>query len=127
MDHNRLTSQTQSSKNVPQTSAQNKAWQNVECTTSEIPAESNIKHKEQCTVSQWSDESTHHYLHRNHDAYAYKTDERISKQIFRNNVQCVNPNHKLKLVIYYKSSLTTSLVMKNDQSTPPKDYCNKEH
>ena len=121
MDHNRLNSQTPPPNNVPRTRTQTNASQNAEGATSETLAESSITHEEEGTVSRESEEDTQRIYYRNQYSNAYKTDERILKQIIRNNVQCINPNHKLKLIIYYKSSLTTSLVMKNDQSPPTSD------
>ena len=51
MDHNSPNSQTQPPNNVPRTRAQTNTSQNVEGATSEIPAESNIKHEEEGNVS----------------------------------------------------------------------------
>ena len=59
-----------------------------------------------------------------HDVYycnqyssAHKTDERILRQIIRNNVQCTENNHRLNLVIFYQSNTIKQLVSKNN-STP---------
>ena len=44
------------------------------------------------------------------------------KQIVNNNVKCVHPGHKLKLTIYNKSGTTSSLIMKNYQSSLVDDH-----
>ena len=58
--------------------------------------------------------------YKNQFSSAYKTDEKVMNDIIGKNVKCVNDNDRLKLVIYYKSMTTKSLVMKNNQNTPPK-------
>ena len=60
-------------------------------------------------------DNTHRIYYRNQFSLAYKTDERILHQIINNNIECVNPEHDLKLIIYYKNSSLRSLLMKNDQ------------
>ena len=47
---------------------------------------------------------------------SYKTDERVLRQIMRNKVSCNRPNDKLKLIVYYKSSRISRLIIKNDQT-----------
>ena len=48
------------------------------------------------------------------------------KEIINRNVRCKQQNDRLKLVIYYKSATTKSLIMKNNQNTPPSKFqqCN---
>ena len=45
---------------------------------------------------------------------SYKLDERINKNIVRNNTLMVNDNEKFDFVVYYKSSRTKQLIMKNN-------------
>ena len=46
----------------------------------------------------------------------YKTDERIIREIIKNNTKCIKSNDNLKLIIYYKSNLTFNLLTQNNQS-----------
>ena len=57
---------------------------------------------------------THNLFYRNQYSNAYKTDERILRNIIKENTQCVDNNHKLKLIIYYKSNTINQLVSKNN-------------
>jgi len=45
---------------------------------------------------------------------AYATDERVLRQIIRDNVQCCNTEDRLDLVIYYKNKKVSNLIMKNN-------------
>ena len=45
---------------------------------------------------------------------SYKIDEKIFKNIVKNNTLCTDDNEKLELVIYYKSKLTSQLIMTNN-------------
>ena len=45
---------------------------------------------------------------------SYKLDERIIKNIVRNNTLMVNDNEKFDFVVYYKSPSTKQLIMKNN-------------
>ena len=45
---------------------------------------------------------------------AYKTDERILKDIIARNVTCTNSQNKLTLIICYKNTRVSNLVMKNN-------------
>ena len=66
-------------------------------------------------------EETHVLYYRNQFSPYYSTAERTINQIVQNNVNCVHPGHKLKLIIYYKSATNSSLFMKNAQSPPVDD------
>ena len=55
----------------------------------------------------------HNQMHTN-----YKLDERVLKEIVYNNTNCINPNDKLNLVIYYKNKTTSNLIIKNNISPP---------
>ena len=44
----------------------------------------------------------------------YKVDERVLRSIVKKNVKCTDTDHKLNLIIYYRSKKTRSLVMKNN-------------
>ena len=59
-------------------------------------------------------ETTHHLYYRNFMNSDYKTDERILKHILKKNVSCQSNTHKLKLHIYYQSTKTKHLVMRNN-------------
>ena len=67
------------------------------------------------------DSEIHLVYYKNQYNASYKTDERVLRQIIRNNVRCYRPSDKLKLVVYYKSSSISSLITKNDQSPPISD------
>ena len=45
---------------------------------------------------------------------SYKLDERIIKNIVRNNTLMINDNEKFDFVVYYKSPRTKQLIMKNN-------------
>ena len=45
---------------------------------------------------------------------SYKTDERIIRNIVRNNINVTNGNDYLNLIIYYKSPTTAQLATKNN-------------
>ena len=62
------------------------------------------------------DITTHDLFYCNQFSSAYKTDERVIKQIVQNNTRCINPNEKLNLIVYYTSKTTTSLICLNNQS-----------
>ena len=59
--------------------------------------------------------------YRNQYSDAYKTDEKVLKDIVYNNVKCSRDTDRLKLTIYYKSKTVKSLVSKNNRNTPPTD------
>ena len=46
---------------------------------------------------------------------AYKTDERVLKKIVNDNVKTTDENDQLSLMIYYKSTKTQNLIMKNNK------------
>ena len=57
--------------------------------------------------------TTHHLYYRNYMNTEYDTDERVLKHIIKKNVTC-KETHKLKLHIYYQSTKTKHLVMRNN-------------
>lgn len=63
--------------------------------------------------------TTHTIYYQNQYSPAYKTDERVLKQIIKNNTKCSSDNEHLQLIIYYKSHTIASLVSKNNQSPKP--------
>ena len=73
------------------------------------------------TSNDSSTSSIHQIFYRNQYTDAYKIDERVLKQIVYSNVQCINPNDKLKLMIYYKNPTVKTILTKNDQSPSPSD------
>jgi len=66
-------------------------------------------------------ENIYNIYYRNQYSSAYKTDERILKDIIHNNITIKKENTRIKLNIYYKSSTTASLVMKNSPDKPKND------
>ena len=44
---------------------------------------------------------------------SYKIDEKILKNIIKNNTLCTNNNETLELVAFYKSKQTSQLIMTN--------------
>lgn len=61
-------------------------------------------------------EHTIQLFYRNHMSSAYKVDERVIHEIINENVTCVNTADRLRLVIYYKNSKTSSLLIRNNLS-----------
>jgi len=55
----------------------------------------------------------------------YKKDEKIMRDIIANNIKANNPNDKIQLVIYYNSSKTRNLIMRNkiQSNTSPSSSC----
>ena len=51
----------------------------------------------------------------------YFLDEKILKNIIKNNVRAANPNSKVNLMIYYQSKKTSNLVMKNSVDSESDD------
>ena len=64
-------------------------------------------HKEKPTS-----ETTHHVYYRNYMSDAYKTDERVLKDMIRRNIRCEEGEH-LELHIYYTTKKTRNLIMSN--------------
>ena len=58
----------------------------------------------------------HDVYYRNQYCENYKTDERTLKSIIRENTACINDRDQLRLIIYYKSRTTKSLISKNNLS-----------
>ena len=59
-------------------------------------------------------DTTHHLYYRNYMNSEYQTDERVLKHMIKKNVSCKNNVHKLKVHIYYQSTKTKHLVMRNN-------------
>ena len=57
---------------------------------------------------------THTVYYENQMSSAYKTDERILKTIVSQNTRCIQPDDKLKFIIYYKNRKTSNMIMKNN-------------
>ena len=49
----------------------------------------------------------------------YKLEERVLRELIKDNVQCTEENKKLNLIIYYKNMKTRNLVMKNNPVEKP--------
>ena len=60
--------------------------------------------------------SQHHLYYRNFMNTEYKTDERTLKHIVTKNVKCRDDTHRLKIHIYYQSTKTKHLIMRNNPS-----------
>ena len=61
---------------------------------------------------------THVVYYHNQYSSAYKTDERVLKNIIKSNTTCIDPQDSLKVIIYYKNTYTSGLVSKNNQAPP---------
>ena len=59
-----------------------------------------------------------HLYYKNHMSSSYKADEKSLKKIVQNNVKPVEPTAELKLIIYYKTRSTSSLIIKNNCLPP---------
>ena len=57
--------------------------------------------------------------YQNQMSSAYKTDERVIKNIVRRNVQCTNEDDKMVVRVYYKNTKSFSLVTKNNLTPAP--------
>ena len=60
--------------------------------------------------------NTHNIYYQNQFSNSYKTDERIIKQIVKDNIKCVNESDLLKMIIYCKSHTITNLISENNLS-----------
>ena len=49
----------------------------------------------------------------------YKLDERVLKELIKNNTQCVDENSNINIIIYYKNWKTCNLVLKNNPAPKP--------
>ena len=56
------------------------------------------------------------FYYRNIMNNQYKIDEKIITDIIKKNIKSVNPNQKIKLLIYYKNSKTANRIIKNNTS-----------
>ena len=56
---------------------------------------------------------THDLFYRNQMTSSYKIDEKVLKNITKQNIKCTNENESIKLNIYYKNRKVSNLVMKN--------------
>ena len=59
--------------------------------------------------------TVHKVYYQNQFSAAHKTDERILKEIVKNNTRCTNPTDRLQIITYYRSNTTTSAITKNNQ------------
>ena len=60
---------------------------------------------------------THDLFYRNQMTSSYKIDEKVLKNIIKQNIKCTNENESIKLNIYYKNRKVSNLVMKNSPNT----------
>ena len=58
--------------------------------------------------------TTHHLYYRNFMNTEYKRDKRTLKHVVMKNVKCKEDTHKLKLHVYYQSTKTKHLIMRNN-------------
>ena len=58
--------------------------------------------------------TTHHLYYRNFMNSEYERDERVLQHIVKKNVKCRDDTHQLKLHIYYQSTKTKHLIMRNN-------------
>ena len=65
--------------------------------------------------------TTHKIYYKNFMNSKYKQDEKSIKEIINNNVKVINPNDRLQLIIYYTSTKTRNLIMKNNLSPKLRD------
>ena len=54
----------------------------------------------------------------------FKTDEKVLKNILKNNIELIDQNSKLNVIVFYRNLKTKNLIMKNDLS-PPKRALDK--
>ena len=59
--------------------------------------------------------TVHKGYYQNQFLAAYKTDERILKEIVKNNTSCMDSTDHLQIITYYRSNTTTNAVTKNNQ------------
>ena len=68
-----------------------------------------------------TDGSTHTLYYRNYMNTKHKEDERVLKDILKENVILKNTHDRLKLVVYYKNMKTSNLVMRNNTMKKPRE------
>ena len=62
---------------------------------------------------QQSEKKTVNLFYRNYMGPSYKVDEKVVKEIIRENVTCIDPTDNLRLTIFYKSCKTSDLLIRN--------------
>ena len=67
----------------------------------------------------------HKIFYQNQFSEAYKTDERVIRNIISNNVECSNKIDSLQFIPYYRSNTITKLTTKNNQG-PPTTHLKKD-
>ena len=67
--------------------------------------------------SQETPNQTLDLFYRNQMTSSYKIDEKVLKNIIKQNIKCTNENESIKLNIYYKNRKVSNLVMKNSPNT----------
>ena len=65
--------------------------------------------------------TTHTVYYRNFMNNQYKKGKEVLKEILHENVTFKNKDDKLKLIVYYKSTKTSNLVMKNNLAKKPRE------
>ena len=58
--------------------------------------------------------ATHRLFYQNTMSPAYKTDEKILRNIVKRHCKSVSPSDQLKLIVYYRNPTTRSMVMNNN-------------
>ena len=72
-------------------------------------------------LSNISGENANELFNKNHFSEAYKSDERITKEILHSNIKFKKQSDKLKLANYYKSSQVSHFLSKNDSQAEKPD------
>ena len=72
--------------------------------------------KTHCQQQKYRPANTHNIYYQNQFSNSYKTDERIIKQIVKDNTKCVNESDLLKITIYCKTHTINNLISKNNLS-----------
>ena len=73
------------------------------------------------TKTDSSSKVTHKIFYRNFMNSNYKKDEKALRDILRDNIKTKSDDHQIKLMIYYKTSKTTNLFMKNNLGPKVRD------
>lgn len=65
--------------------------------------------------------TTHKLFYRNFMSSNYRSEEMFIKRIIKDNVNVKNENDQLKIMVYYKSSRSKDLIMRNNLTTKTRD------
>ena len=80
----------------------------------EVKRQLDLQYSDTTSGSKQDSDTTHHLYYRNYMNNEHERDETILKNIIKKNVKCKDDTHKLKLHIYYQSTKTKHLVMRNN-------------